>query len=266
MIALRSLAFQFLFYANLIGQLLLFSPVFFFLPERTCWRIVKNWARSSLWLLHRVAGTRSEITGQEHLPSGATIIASKHQSFWETFALVPQLDRPTFILKKELMAIPVFGAYCRRMGMIPVDRSRRGAVLASMLEDVRAAMAAGRQIVIFPEGTRSAPGAAPNYRPGIHFLYNATHVPVTPVALNSGLFWPRQAFYRRPGTIRAQFLPPIEPGLDRADFLARLTDEIEERTIELIRLAYEEQPGLPMSKLVASRLRQDGVAAGNAEA
>lgn len=266
MIALRSLAFQLLFYANLIGQLLFFSPVFFFISEQRCWTIVKNWARSSLWLLHRVAGTRSEITGHENLPVGATIIASKHQSFWETFALVPQLDRPTFILKKELMAIPVFGAYCRRMGMIPVDRSRRGAVLASMLEDVRAAMAQGRQIVIFPEGTRSAPGAAPNYRPGIHFLYNATHVPVTPVALNSGLFWPRQAFYRRPGTIRAQFLPQIEPGLDRAVFLARLTDEIETRSFELIRLAYEEQPDLPMSKLVASRLRHDDPATGTAEA
>ena len=185
MIALRSLAFQILFYANLIGQLLFFSPVFFLLPERTCWRIVKNWARSSLWLLHRVAGTRSEIVGQEHLPAGATIIASKHQSFWETFALVPELDRPTFILKKELMAIPVFGAYCRRMGMIPVDRSRRGAVLASMLEDVEKAMAEGRQIIIFPEGTRSYGRGLLPFKMGAFHIALEAKVPLVPVCMSS---------------------------------------------------------------------------------
>ncbi|WP_062227093.1 lysophospholipid acyltransferase family protein [Aureimonas frigidaquae] len=257
MIALRSFAFQCLFYANLIGQLIVFSPIFFLASEARCWRIVKNWARSSMWLLHHVAGTRSRISGRERLPKGGAIIAAKHQSFWETFALLPELDRPTFILKKELIAIPLFGAYCRRMGMIPVDRSRRGGALAGMLAAAQAAMREGRQIVIFPEGTRSAPGADPNYRPGIHYLYEALEVPVVPVALNSGLFWPRQAFYRRPGTIRAEFLDPIAPGLDKPAFLARLTDEIEARTLDLIRQAYAEQPDLPVSKLLASRLYQD---------
>ncbi|KAA0968592.1 1-acyl-sn-glycerol-3-phosphate acyltransferase [Aureimonas fodinaquatilis] len=257
MTALRSFAFQVLFYANLVAHLIVFSPVFFFLPEASCWKIVKNWARSSLWLLRCVAGTRSVIRGQENLPSGAFIVAAKHQSFWETFALVPQLPRPTFILKKELMRIPLFGAYCRRMGMIPIDRQRRGAVMSAMLDRASEAMAQGRQIIIFPEGTRTTPGAEPNYRPGIHFLYAGLNVPVVPVALNAGLFWPRQAFLRRPGTITAEFLPAIAPGMEREQFLALLRDVVEEKSWQLIREAYATQPDLPANEFVARHLQNE---------
>ncbi len=259
MIHLRSLAFHIAFYGNLIGQMLFYLPVFFFLKEERCWRIVKNWARSSLWILHRVAGTRTVISGLGQIPEKGAIVAAKHQSFWETFALIPHLTKPAFILKKELMAIPVFGWYAKRMRMIPVDRAKRGAVLASLLGSVREAVEEGRHIVIFPEGTRVAPGAAPNYRPGVHYLYSELDLTIAPVAVNSGLFWPRQAFRREPGTIRAEFLPVIGPGLEREPFLERLRCEIEAGTTALMRRAYEERPDLPMSALVAARLAEPPV-------
>jgi 1-acyl-sn-glycerol-3-phosphate acyltransferase len=259
MIHLRSLAFHIAFYGNLIGQMLFYLPVFFFLNEERCWRIVKNWARSSLWILHRVAGTRTVISGLEHVPGKGAIVAAKHQSFWETFALIPHLEKPAFILKKELMAIPVFGWYAKRMRMIPVDRSKRGAVLASLLDSVREAVAEGRHIVIFPEGTRVAPGSAPNYRPGVHFLYSELSLTILPVAVNSGLFWPKRAFRREPGTIRADFLPAIGPGLEREPFLDRLRCEIETGTMALMRRAYAERPDLPVSPLMATRLAEPPV-------
>lgn len=259
MILLRSLAFHIAFYGNLIGQLLLYLPVFFFLSEKRCWWIVKSWARSSLWILHRIAGTRTVISGQHNIPATGAIIAAKHQSFWETFALIPHLEKPAFILKKELMAIPVFGWYARRMRMIPVDRSRRGAALASLLGSVREAVDEGRHIVIFPEGTRVTPGAAPNYRPGVHYLYSELDLTIVPVAVNSGLFWPKRAFRREPGTIRAQFLPVIGPGLEREPFLNRLRCEIEAGSTQLMREAFEDRPDLPMSDLVAQRLAEPAV-------
>lgn len=254
MMLFRSIAFQILFYTNLAGQMLLYLPVFFFLPERTCWWVVKSWGRSSLWLLRVIAGTRSVITGQENIPPGPILVASKHQSFWEVIALLPYVEKPTFILKKELMRIPVFGWYARRMGMIPVDRKRRGAVLPSLLSEVRAAIEDGRQIIIFPEGTRAAPGTPPNYRPGIHFLYDALSLTVVPVALNSGLFWPRQAVRRQPGTIRAEFLAPIGPGLTRAALLQEMGGRIEARSNALMRQALADYPALPVSPLLADHL------------
>ncbi|HEY9056745.1 MAG TPA: lysophospholipid acyltransferase family protein [Aurantimonas sp.] len=245
MTTLRSLIFNVLFYLNLIGQLLLFSPVFFVISEDKAWRIVKNWARSSLWLLEHVAGIRASISGKRYIPFAPAIIAAKHQSFWDVFALLPDLDRPTFILKKELLAIPFFGWYARRMAMIPVDRARRGGAVASMIEGAEKAVAESRQIVIFPEGTRTAPGAEADYRQGVFRLYEALQLPVVPVALNSGLYWPRRQFIRRPGTIRADILEPIEPGLPRGEFLDRLRKAIETRSRELLAEAHARDGHLP---------------------
>lgn len=234
MLILRSIAFQICFYLNLILQLLIFLPVFFFISEKQAWTIVKNMARSSLWILKVVAGTDSTVEGQENLPKGGCIVASKHQSFWEIIALLPQLESPTFILKKELMSIPVFGQYAKRMKMIPIDRSKRGGAIPAMLEEAKRAVGQGRQIVIFPEGTRVAPGAAPDYRQGVYRLYEALDLPVVPVALNSGLYWPRKDVRRWPGTIRAELLPPLQPGLSRTDFLAHLREAIETRSKALL--------------------------------
>lgn len=256
MTAFRSLLFSALFYLNLAAHMVIFAPVVFFGRDAVCWWVTKRWAKTSLWLLRVVTGTRASITGQANIPRGAAIIAAKHQAFWEVFALVPELHRPTFILKQELMRIPLFGWYARRLKMIPVDRDKRGAALNSILQGAAEAIAAGRQIIIFPEGTRTRPGVAPTYRPGVHFLYSRLNVPLIPVALNSGVYWPLGDFKRRPGTVLAEFLPALAPGLDRHELLSRLKGTIERRSIELLREAYRDRRDLPMSDMVAERLRE----------
>ena len=234
MTLLRSIAFNILFYGNLTVQLLFWSPVFFFVREETGWWIVRNWARSGLWLLDHVAGARSHLSGLEHLPAGGAIVASKHQSVWEILALLVVVDRPTFILKKELMNIPLFGSFARRMKMIPVDRAKRGGAVAQMMEAASVAVEEGRRIIIFPEGTRTAPGAEVEYRQGVFRLYEGLGLPVVPVAVNSGLLWPRNSFIKRAGTIHGEFLAVIEPGLDRQHFIAALRGAIETRSRELL--------------------------------
>ena len=162
-----------------------------------------------------VCGIKVEYRGLEKIPPGALLVASKHQSLWETFALLPLFSDPAFILKRELQWIPFFGWYAWKAGMIPVDRGRRAQALADMTERARASSARGRQIVIFPEGTRRAPGAEPSYKFGIVHLYGETGIACLPIALNSGLFWPRRSFLRYPGTIVAEVLDPIAPGLEQ---------------------------------------------------
>ena len=245
MILLRSVAFNVAFYANLILRMIVFSPVFFFGTEAAAWRVVRAWAASSLWMLEHIGGVRSQITGYHNVPQGPIIIASKHQSFWDVFALLPKLDRPVFILKKELMSIPLFGAYARRLAMIPVDRAKRSGVVGSMIDGAKAAVAEGRQVFIFPEGTRSAPGARPDYKQGVFRLYQALGLTVVPVALNSGLYWPRHSVWRMPGTIQADILAPIEAGLLREAFIGRLRDAIETRSDDLLAEAYQRDGYLP---------------------
>ena len=177
---------------------------------------------------------RSSIAALEKIPPGALLVASKHQSVWETFALLPLFDDPAYIFKRELMWIPIFGWYAWKADMIPVDRNARGGALAGMIERVRDELARGRQIIIFPEGTRTAPGAPPAYKQGVTRLYAAADVPCLPIALNSGLFWPRRKFMRYPGTIRLEVLDPIPPGLDPEMFAARLERDIETATARLI--------------------------------
>jgi 1-acyl-sn-glycerol-3-phosphate acyltransferase len=257
MTVLRSCIFTALFYLNLMGHMVLFSPFVFFGGDHVVWWVTKSWARTSLWLLKVITGTRAEFAGRENIPEGAALIAAKHQAFWEVFALIPEFDRPTFILKKELMKIPLFGWYARKLGMIPVDREKRGAALNSILVGAKAAVAEGRQIIIFPEGTRTAPGAEPDYKPGVHFLYSQLGVPLVPVALNSGVFWPRDSFVRREGTVQAEFMPALPPGLDRHQVLRGLKGSIEGRSLALLRSAYSERDDLPMNDIIAARLKED---------
>jgi 1-acyl-sn-glycerol-3-phosphate acyltransferase len=141
---------------------------------------------------------------------------------WETFALIPLFGDPAFIYKRELIWIPVFGWYLWKSDMVPVDRRARGGAIASMIESARRELGRGRQIIIFPEGTRTAPGAPPAYKSGLANLYAATDVPCLPIALNSGVFWPRRKFLRYPGTIVLEALDPIPPGLDKEAFAARV--------------------------------------------
>lgn len=229
----RSALFHILFFLNLLAYMVAALPTFL-LPHRFLMQLAKSWARTSVWLLGVACGIRAEFTGLDKIPRGACIVAAKHQSTFETFALLPLFADPTFILKRELMWIPIFGWYTWKGGMIPVDRAARARALSAMTGRARRAFGQGRQIIIFPEGTRRPPGAEPRYRSGVAHLYAETGAVCVPVALNSGLFWPRRRLRKRPGTIRIQILDPIQPGLDKEAFMSRLQGAIEEAGARLI--------------------------------
>ncbi|MDQ6432655.1 1-acyl-sn-glycerol-3-phosphate acyltransferase [Mesorhizobium sp. LHD-90] len=227
MIAFRSLLFNAVFYLNLIVQMILWAPLFFLMPRKKAWFVPKFWARSALWLQDKLAGTKSEITGLENLPAGSFILAPKHQSFWDAIAFFQYLRDPLYILKRELTWIPFFGWYILKMRLIPVNRGSRAKALKQVVADARREMANDRQLIIYPEGTRRAPGDEPAYKYGIVELYSQLGLPVVPVAHVAGLFWPRRKFMRYPGTIKARFLPPIPAGLEREEFMQRLIAETE---------------------------------------
>lgn len=230
----RSLAFNVLFYLNTLFWLIVGIPTFVMPYRATVW-VAKSWGRVNLVLLRVVVGIDCEIHGREKIPPGAIIVASKHQSAWETFALLPLFDNPLFILKRELQWIPVFGWLTIKGRMVPVDRKKGSQALIAMTERARVELNDGRQLIIFPEGTRRPAGAEPSYKYGVAHLYAAEGVPCLPVALNSGMFWPRRRSLRlRPGTVVVEILDPIEPGLDKDVFFARLQNTIETATARLI--------------------------------
>jgi 1-acyl-sn-glycerol-3-phosphate acyltransferase len=229
----RSIAFNVLFYLNTALWLIIALPTFV-LPYRAILEVAKTWGRCNLVLLRFVAGIEYEIRGREKLPRGPLIVAAKHQSAWEIFALLPLFRSPTFIMKRELQWVPIFGWYTIKGRMVPVDRGAGGPALTRMAERARIELARDRQLIIFPEGTRRPVGAEPRYKFGVAHLYAAEGVPCVPIALNSGLFWPRRSLRMRPGTVLAEILDPIAPGLDRDVFLARLQQEIESATARLI--------------------------------
>jgi len=231
-LVLRSVSYNVLFYLNLILHMLVGLPTLL-MPRGVFMAIAKSWGRTSNALL-AVAGISVELRGREKIPPGALLVASKHQSFWEAFTLLTLFDDPAFIVKRELMWIPFFGWYLWKAEQVPVDRRAKGGAIAGMMERARAALAQGRQIIIFPEGTRMAPDAPPSYRSGMANLYVATGVPCLPIALNSGVFWPRRKFLRYPGTIVLEVLDPIPPGLSKDEFAARLQNDIEAASHRLI--------------------------------
>ena len=233
LILVRSVLFNILFYLNLLVYFIAAIPSFV-LPYRVVVAFAKAWGRTDLWLLRVVCGIDVEWIGLEKIPKGPLIVASKHQSLWETFALLTLFRDPTFIVKRELMWIPFFGWYIWKARMIPVNRGARTLALAEMTERARAELQRDRQLVIFPEGTRRAPGAEPTYKFGVAYLYAETGVPCLPIALNSGLVWGRRSFLRHPGTVRVEILDPIPPGLGRAEFLERLKTDIETATARLV--------------------------------
>lgn len=250
MLILRSLLFNILFYANLILWLVFAAFPALLLPKRFLMRVAINWARMSMWMLRVVAGTRYEITGLENIPEGGLMIASKHQSFWETFALVTVFRNPVFILKRELTWIPFFGWCLLKMRMIPVDRGAKARALAHVTRRAKVELSQnGRQLLIFPEGTRTAPGAPPAYKFGVAHIYAELNVPCLPVALNSGLYWPRRKFLRRPGTIRVEIMPAIPPGLGKAAFHALLQERIESASDRLLAQGRAELAALGLDPL-----------------
>jgi 1-acyl-sn-glycerol-3-phosphate acyltransferase len=242
-IFLRSLVYNVLFYALLIFWILVAIPTFL-MPPRAFMTVAKAWARSSVWMMRVVCNTRVDYRGREKIPEGPLIVASKHQSMWETFALMPFFDAPLFIYKRELAWIPFFGWYLMKSEMIGVDRSGGLRSLMDMARRAPKAIRSGRQLIIFPEGTRRPVDAPPHYMTGVGQIYANSGVPCIPVALNSGLFWPRRTFMRYPGTLVVEFLDPLPPGLNRKEFVTRIATSIEDATGRLVEAARAEQAQL----------------------
>ena len=205
------------------------------LHYRATYVLGKTWTAVTLFLLRWLCGVKAEYRGLENLPDGPAIIASKHQSAWETLVLphlTPKLY-PAYVLKVELTRIPLFGRLLKGSGMIAVDRAAGAKALKAMLTEAKQRAAEGRSIVIYPEGTRTEPGKKLPYHPGVAAIYRETGLPIVPIALNSGLFWARNAWLKNPGTIVLEVLPPIPPGLDRHAVMDRLEREIEEASARL---------------------------------
>lgn len=232
MTRLRSLAFQVAFLAWTAG-LGLFSLPVLLLPRSVVLGAARLWVNGTFWLLARIARLTYEIRGGEHRVSGPAIYAIKHQSAWDAMVLLRLFRDPVIVIKGELVWTPFVGWYLLRLGMIPVDRRAGAGALRRMVRVARRRVEEGRDVVVFPEGTRTAPGEAPRYRPGVAALYAALDLPVVPMALNSGLYWGRRGFDTRPGRIVAAMLPPIPPGLDRGSFMNRLRETIETHATRL---------------------------------
>ena len=229
----RSLLFNVLFYVTTALFLLFGSPLLFG-PRRWAMAALAIHGRFELWLLKMIVGTTFEVRGLEKLPAGPCLVAAKHQSAWETFGLIPLFRDPALLMKRELFWIPLHGWFSHKFEMIPVDRDRGPSALRRMVREAKKRAAEGREIIIFPEGTRRAPGAPPDYKTGVILLYEALGIPCVPIALNSGAFWPRRSLTLKPGTIIVEFLDPIPPGLPKAEFLARLIGAIEPASARLL--------------------------------
>lgn len=242
-IVLRSVIYNVVFYANLVFWVLLGIPTYLMPRYGILW-IAKMWGLTSIWLLEKICRVKLEYRGLEKLKNEPLIIAAKHQSMFETFALVSVLKEPLYILKRELTWLPFFGWYLIKAEMIAINRAAGKSALVDMTKRAREEIRSGRQLIIFPEGTRKSVGAPPTYKYGVSQIYVECDVPCIPVALNSGLFWPRRKFLRYPGTLVIEILDPIQPGLSAEDFLRTLEAKIEDASNRLIDAGLREQAAL----------------------
>ncbi|GGC36046.1 1-acyl-sn-glycerol-3-phosphate acyltransferase [Siccirubricoccus deserti] len=233
MIWLRSLLFNMAFFGATGFIALVLLPLALG-PRHWLTLPIRGWAAVVLWLLRVICGIHLRVTGAEHLPRGAGLIAAKHQSAFDTVVWLRLLPDPVYVLKKELLHIPLYGRLARNSGMIAVDRAGGASAMRHLLKAGRAAAEAGRQIVIFPEGTRVAPGVRVPYQPGVLALAAATGLPVVPVATDSGRYWGRRSFCKCPGTITVAVLPPLPTELRRDALMERLEAEIEAETARLL--------------------------------
>ncbi len=233
MILLRSIVFVVWFYVTMAFWGLLYMPAVAMGRDKYIWHAMRGWGRATLWGLKWIVGVTVAFEGLEHLPKGAALIASKHQTTLDTVLPAQFVSAPVFVVKKELISMPVFGFYMK-YGMIPVDREAHAKALKDMLRGARGVIAKGRQIVIYPEGTRQELGAPPDYKPGIAALYKDLGLPVTPIALNTGLVWRPSGIIRRPGHVTIKILPAIPSGLPRDEFMAELERVIESESQALL--------------------------------
>lgn len=252
MIAVRSFAFQVLFFGWTILVCTAIIPLLW-APRLWMQKAARVWTSVGLWLLRVVAGVRHEVRGAEHLPKGGpAVIVAKHQSMWDTLIFHVLLPDPAYILKKELAEIPFFGWYLMKSGCVSVDRGAGAKALRQMIDGAKAALERGSQVVIFPEGTRTAPGSVAPYHSGVALLTGLGHA-VVPVALNSGLFWGRHTFLRKPGTIVLEAMAPLDNGLDRKAAMRELESRIESNSRRLVEEALAEYPHLSLPQGAPAR-------------
>jgi len=229
----RSLVFNILFYVVFLFWVVVALPTFV-MPRAALLRVADWWAQSNILLMRLICNIKVEFRGVEKIPKGPLIVAAKHQSMWETISLLRFFEAPFFVLKRELKFIPIFGLFLIKANMIAIDRSAGGRALLAMVRRAAREVREGRQFVIFPEGTRRPVGAPPQYKTGVGQIYLACGVSCLPVALNSGLFYKRRGFLRRPGTVLIEILPAIAPGLERHAMMEKLRTEIETATARLV--------------------------------
>src|SRR5271165_4765799 len=243
MLATRSLLFNALFYLNLVVLMVLGLPTILF-GRKAVFALARLWGAISVWLLDAICGLKLEYRGVQNIPAGAVLIAAKHQSFLETFALLKYAPDFAIILKRQLTLIPFFGLYLIASKQIAIDRARGRQALQQIVDAARTVFAAGRQVFIYPEGTRRPPGAPPAYRSGVAAIYSGNAAPCLPVAVNTGLFWRRRGFLRRPGIAVIEYLPPIPPGIGRGTFARSLEEQIEAACERLNNEAVAREPSL----------------------
>jgi 1-acyl-sn-glycerol-3-phosphate acyltransferase len=228
----RSIIFVIWLYATMaVVGVGLWIPVM--IDDRHVWTALRAWARCTLWGLRWIIGARVSFEGLEHVPQGGALIAMKHQSMLDTIVPSLFLPRPVYVYKAELGNTPVMGAYLKR-NQIGVDRGGHAKALKSVVRGARDAVAKGGQVLIFPEGTRQPLDAPPDYKPGIAAMYKDLNIPVTPVAVNTGLIWKPKGVMRSAGHVTFKVLPPIPAGLPREEFMRELERVIESESQALL--------------------------------
>jgi 1-acyl-sn-glycerol-3-phosphate acyltransferase len=237
----RTLLFNVLFYVNFIVIAVVLAPTML-LPLRHIWFVPRLWAGVSLWLHRTICGVGEDIQGLENIPNGGFLVACKHQSTWEALRLATLFPKPAFVFKRQLRWAPLFGWYLIKFSQIPVNRGKRSKALKDMAAIAAERVEQGYQVIIFPEGTRRPPLAEPNYKYGVTYLYDKLNAPCLPIALNSGLFWPRRTFAHRQGVVTLRILPAIPPGHDADTFAAELKDAIESAVEEMNSQAIDRYP------------------------
>lgn len=232
----RSYLFQISLYSIVPFALILSIP-FLFTKQRTHMAVFLSFCNLTRLLHKWIVGVTVEIRGWDHLPAGPVLVAAKHQSTWDTLMLQLLFKNPATVLKKELFRVPIIHMHSVKGRLIEVDRKGGKGSVRKMLKAAKNEAAQGRELLIFPEGNRKEPGAPPDYKPGVALLYSQLNLPCVPIALNSGLFWPRREILHYPGKIIVELLPPIKPGIPPREFMKRLETEIETASDRLIREA-----------------------------
>ena len=230
---IRSIIFYLLLYmwTLLLGTVCL--PLLL-LPNSYVRSLANLWISGIFGMLKAICAITYEIRGKENIPDHAVIVASKHQSTFETFLLFRLINNSIFIHKRELFLIPIFGFYLKKSNMIAINRAEGPKAMRKMLNEVKESIVNGYSIIIFPEGTRKKPGETPDYKTGIAGVYKESEAEVLPVALNSGYCWPKHTFIKTSGKIIIKFLKPIPSGLEKSEFLKKIESVIEEETNKII--------------------------------